>query len=108
MGEGLHIRAASIHDVARLAAWACTMARETEDKRLDPDVVRRGITAVLDEPRRGRYFVACIDDETVGTLMLTYEWSDWRCADWWWPSMQPIWSRSRWSGPRMRTRTKQD
>lgn len=84
MSEGLDIRAASVDDVARLVEWACAMARETEDKRLDPDVVRRGISAVLDEPRRGRYLVADAGGQPVGTLMLTYEWSDWRCADWWW------------------------
>jgi GNAT superfamily N-acetyltransferase len=84
MPDGLHIRAASSDDVARLVEWACAMALETERKRLDPDVVRRGIETVLGQPGRGRYFVACAGDVPVGTLMLTYEWSDWRCADWWW------------------------
>jgi len=84
MPDGLEIRAASPDDVARLVEWACAMAWETERKRLDPVVVGRGIQAALDEPRRGRYFVACAGDMPVGTLMLTYEWSDWRCADWWW------------------------
>lgn len=84
MPDGLQVRAASPGDVARLVEWACAMAFETEAKRLDPDVVRRGIDAVLGQPGRGRYFVACDGDVPVGTLMLTYEWSDWRCADWWW------------------------
>lgn len=85
MPDGLHVRAASPDDAARLVEWACAMAWETEHKRLDPDVVRRGIDTVLGQPARGRYFVACDDERTpVGTLMLTFEWSDWRCADWWW------------------------
>ena len=25
-----------------------------------------------------------MDGEPVGTLMFTFEWSDWRCAWWWW------------------------
>lgn len=84
MPDGLHVRAASSDDVARLVEWAAAMAWETERKRLDPDVVRRGIEAVLARQGRGRYFVACDGETAVGTLMLTYEWSDWRCADWWW------------------------
>ena len=86
------IRAAGINDVERLAAWAMAMALETEHKRLDPDTVRAGVRAVLDEPARGCYFIAerdasnADDDarEPIGTLMLTHEWSDWRNGDWWW------------------------
>lgn len=84
MPEGLDIRAASPDDAARLVEWACAMAWETEHKRLDPGVVRRGIDTVLAQPARGRYFVACDGATLLGTLMLTFEWSDWRCADWWW------------------------
>ena len=101
----LTIRAATLDDVERLAAWAIAMALETEHKRLDPDTVRRGVRAVLDHPSRGRYFIAARDlpmhadpstnmrttidavgvvREAIGTLMLTHEWSDWRNGDWWW------------------------
>ncbi len=84
----LHIREARADDGARLAAWAIAMAWETEHKALDADVVARGVRAVFDQPARGRYFIAesANDDglEAVGTLMLTHEWSDWRCGDWWW------------------------
>ncbi len=78
------IRPATADDSDALVAWACAMAMETERKRLDPDTARRGIAAVMAQPARGRYFVAEIDGKAAGTLMLTYEWSDWRCADWWW------------------------
>jgi len=80
----LRIRAAHAGDVARLRDWAVAMALETEAKALDPGTVERGIRAVLDQPGRGVYFVAERDGEAVGTLMLTYEWSDWRNGDWWW------------------------
>ncbi len=78
------VRDAGHADVDLLADWACAMAMETEHKRLDPETVRRGVSAVLQQPVRGRYFIAEIDGQPAGTLMLTYEWSDWRCADWWW------------------------
>ncbi len=80
----LTVRDASADDLETLAGYACAMAWETEHKRLDPDTVRRGIATVMAEPARGRYFVVERAGSVVGTLMLTYEWSDWRCGDWWW------------------------
>lgn len=80
----IDIRPAAAADIERLARWACAMAWETERKRLDLARVRAGVTAVLEQPARGRYLLACRGDTLLGTLMLTYEWSDWRCADWWW------------------------
>lgn len=84
MASTLIVRAARADDTGLLAAWAAAMAWETEHKRLDPDTLRRGIAAVFAAPRRGRYFVAERDGAAAGTLMLTTEWSDWRCGDWWW------------------------
>ncbi len=81
---GWTIRAATVHDVLQLRDWAVAMALETEKKALDPGTVEKGIHAVLDEPRRGVYFIAERDGAAAGTLMLTYEWSDWRNGDWWW------------------------
>ena len=86
------IRAAGINDVERLAAWAMAMALETEHKQLALDTVRAGVRAVLDAPARGCYFIAeryasnadGATRESVGTLMLTHEWSDWRNGNWWW------------------------
>ncbi len=71
-------------DVPQLRDWACAMAWETEHKRLDPATVSSGIRAVLEDPRRGAYVIAEHEGEPAGTLMLTYEWSDWRNGDWWW------------------------
>lgn len=78
------IRAATPDDLDALVGFACAMALETEHKRLDPETVRRGVGRALAEPGRARYLVAELDSVVVGTLMLTVEWSDWRCADWWW------------------------
>jgi GNAT superfamily N-acetyltransferase len=78
------IRNATFEDIERMADWAVAMAWETEQKALDPETVRKGIRAVFDQPGRGAYFIAERDGEAAGTLMLTYEWSDWRNGDWWW------------------------
>jgi GNAT superfamily N-acetyltransferase len=78
------IRAAARSDVSHLVQWNAAMAWETEQKTLDLTVLERGVTAVLDEPRRGFYLVAEHDGVPVGCLLVTYEWSDWRAGDFWW------------------------
>lgn len=78
------VRPARREEAALLAEWAAAMAWETEHKRLDVPTVTRGAQRVFDEPGRGRYYLAERGGEPAGTLLLTYEWSDWRCADWWW------------------------
>jgi ribosomal protein S18 acetylase RimI-like enzyme len=80
----LDVRPATDADVALMARWAEAMALETEHKQLDLETVTRGIAAGLADPQRARYFIATVDGEPAGTLMLTYEWSDWRNGWWWW------------------------
>jgi len=60
------------------------MARETEELELDLDVLTRGVQAVFDDDSRGRYFVAERGGEVVASLMITFEWSDWRNGTVWW------------------------
>jgi GNAT superfamily N-acetyltransferase len=78
------IRPATRADIPALAAWNAAMAWETEAKRLDPELLARGVAGVFDEPRRGFYLVAERDGAAVGGLLVTYEWSDWRDGDFWW------------------------
>jgi len=80
----LTIRAAVVDDADDIARWNIAMAWETERKTLDPDTIGRGVRAVFAEPRRGFYLVAERDGVAVGCLLVTYEWSDWRCGDFWW------------------------
>ena len=44
----------------------------------------RGIQTVFDEPDHGFYVVAESDGQVVGCLLITFEWSDWRCGLFWW------------------------
>jgi ribosomal protein S18 acetylase RimI-like enzyme len=79
------IRNATHDDAETIADFNCRLAAETEDKPLDPETVRMGVSALLDDTRRGQYFVACTSDgQIVGQLMHTFEWSDWRNGDIWW------------------------
>jgi len=80
------VRDARPADAAWLVAGNTAMARETEALTLDPTRAAAGVAAVLADPARGFYLVA-EDPATaapVGQLMVTYEWSDWRAATFWW------------------------
>lgn len=78
------IRPATVADAPHLVDWNCALARETEDKALDRGLVRRGVAAVFEQPRRGFYLVGELDRKPAGCLLVTYEWSDWRNGDYWW------------------------
>lgn len=80
----LQIRPARAEDAGLLARWAQAMALETENKILPDAEVLPGIARGIAEPSLARYFVAELDGVPAGTLMFTYEWSDWRNGLWWW------------------------
>ncbi len=42
------------------------------------------MTALLNDSAKGFYLVAQAGDEVAGQLCITYEWSDWRNANFWW------------------------
>lgn len=100
-------RRAKPADTERIAAFQQAMALETEGKTLDPETLRQGIAAVFQDPRKGFYIVAVAsgdasgaDDvdaqQVVGSLLITYEWSDWRNATFWWIQsvyVHPDWRR---------------
>jgi GNAT superfamily N-acetyltransferase len=78
------VRPAIGSDVDLLVDYNVAMARESEDKGLDPERLRRGVTHLLATPADGFYLVAELDGQPAGTLMVTYEWSDWRNGRFWW------------------------
>ena len=84
MTPAITIRAAKESDIAFLVECNAAMALETEHKVLDREVLTRGTRGVFAEPRRGFYCIAEREGKAVGSLLVTYEWSDWRNGDWWW------------------------
>src|ERR1035437_628095 len=80
----MNIRIARPEDIESLVEFNQAMALETEGRHLDGDVLRSGIDAIFNSDRRGFYVVAEEDDCIIGGLMVTYEWSDWRNAWFWW------------------------
>jgi GNAT superfamily N-acetyltransferase len=77
-------READVTDRDAIVDFQIAMARETEDVALDRDVCTRGVQAVFDDQSRGRYFVAEENGRAVASLLITYEWSDWRNGVIWW------------------------
>jgi len=80
----LTIRRASAADINHIVAFQLNMAEETEGKVLDAEVVEKGVGELLQQPNKGRYFLADFGGRVVGNLLIKYEWSDWRNASFWW------------------------
>ena len=86
----LRVRTVTLADAERIAAFQQAMALETEGKKLDATTLRRGVAGVFEAPEKGFYLVAVADPAEGGTapvvasLLITYEWSDWRNATFWW------------------------
>ncbi|MBA2736639.1 MAG: GNAT family N-acetyltransferase [Pyrinomonadaceae bacterium] len=80
----MNIRLAQKEDVVSLVEFNQAMALETEGKQLKPEILHSGVNAVFDDSKKGFYVVAEDAGEIVGGLMITYEWSDWRNAWFWW------------------------
>ena len=78
------VRHAEPRDADVLVTHNCAMAHETEGKALDPAVVTRGVRGLFERPDHGFYVVAEREGAIAGSLMVTFEWSDWRDGFFWW------------------------
>ncbi len=104
------IRTATPADHEAIVRFNLALARESEDRELDEGTLRRGVAAFLEDPARGRYYLAFEDPEEgrgggpepdagpgtdgigsladepspIGQVMVTYEYSDWRAGPIWW------------------------
>lgn len=96
----ISVRPARPEDVDQLVAFSAAMAFETEGRTLDRDLLRQGTLAVLHSSEKGFYLVAEGAQEAkhpiIGQLMVTYEWSDWRNAMFWW--IQSVYVHPEWRG----------
>ena len=83
-GHTFQIREAVPDDWQPIAEFNTRLAYETEGKVLDASTIEKGVRALLNDPRHGRYFVAVDHGQIVGQMMHTREWSDWRNGEIWW------------------------
>ena len=90
----ISIREALLDDIDRIIGFQQSMAMETEGKTLDPDLISKGVNALFESPDKGFYLLAEADNQVVGGLMITYEWSDWRNATFWW--IQSVYVDAEW------------
>ena len=88
------IREATLEDTESIIRFQEGMALETEGKVLDEALLRDGITAIFDSTQKGFYIVAEVGSVVVGSLLITYEWSDWRNATFWW--IQSVFVDANW------------
>ena len=95
----MEIRIAAREDAAAMVEFNQAMAMETEQKRLDENVLSKGVSAVFDDPQKGFYVVADDGGRIVGGLMVTYEWSDWRNGWFWY--VQSVYVRPEGRGRRV-------
>ena len=77
-------RKATPEDIADIVRFQLAMARETEAIELNADVCSSGVGAVFEHPESGQYFVSEVDGVVAASLLITYEWSDWRNGLVWW------------------------
>ncbi len=80
----VQIRIATEEDKDFIAAFQMKMAKETENLALDAETLNEGVLRVLRDPEKGKYFVADDNGRVVASLLITYEWSDWRNKWVWW------------------------
>ena len=78
------IRSASPDDISDIAQFNIAMAQETEERQLDPETIQSGVSGVIQNHAHGFYLIAERDQVAVGSLLITFEWSDWRNGTLWW------------------------
>ena len=74
----ISIRPGLLFDIETIADFQIRMAFETETLKLDHATVIKGVSAVFDDPSKGKYWIAESDGHVVGCLLTIPEWSDWR------------------------------
>ncbi len=72
------VRQATTNDHESIVQFQLAMAHETEGIELHQPTVIKGVEAVLNDSNKGNYYVTEIDGKIVGSLLTTFEWSDWR------------------------------
>lgn len=76
-------------DLKTIVSFNMALARETENRTLDVQVLESGVAALLKDPGKGWYAVAekSLEDGRLivaGQILVTFEWSDWRNGNFWW------------------------
>lgn len=79
-------RIAEVCDIDDITSMVLCMALESENVELRRDVVRNGVSKLVDDQSFGFYVVAESNESgsIIGEVCVTYEWSDWNAGVYWW------------------------
>jgi GNAT superfamily N-acetyltransferase len=80
----IKVRTAVPSDYSLIVDFQLKMAHETESIALDEDQLTKGVQAIFEHNEKGKYFIAEYEGEAVASLMISFEWSDWRNSTIWW------------------------
>ncbi len=80
----IQIDQATLEDCNTITEFNVLLAEETESKSLDRDLVQTGVIQSLGNERGCVYYVARYQENIIGQVMYTREWSDWRNGEFWW------------------------
>ncbi len=72
------IRLANEEDHQVITYFQTRMANETEGLDLDRDILTNGVLAVFRDSQKGKYLVVEDEGKIIASMLITYEWSDWR------------------------------
>lgn len=78
------IRTANIKDLDIITHYNYQLAFETEGLTLDKTKLKNGVESLLLDETKGKYYLFEQENKVIGQLLITYEWSDWRNANFWW------------------------
>lgn len=78
------IRRATPQDLATIVQFNLALVREARGKELDPTRLQKGVQAVLNDGNRGFYTVAELENRVIAAVLVTFEWSDFSNAWFWW------------------------
>ena len=84
MSQSITIRKATEADANAIIEFNMDMALETENKVLKRNEIEPGVRNLFKNPEYGFYLVAEDRGRILASLMVTYEWSDWRNGLFWW------------------------
>lgn len=82
--DRITVREARAQDHRIIAQFVIAMAHESEGVTLDAETVEAGVRAILDDRAKGVYYVAEASGGPIGQSLVTTEWSDWNCREYWW------------------------
>ena len=80
----LTIRNAEKSDIDSIAKNVLAMALDGSGVELVEGIVLKGVRSIFEKPDLGFYVVAESNKKIVGSLVIVFEWSDWRNGVHWW------------------------